>query len=224
MNSDTSQYKVIPTRDCIAYIEKYGLTIDDDSDYRIKSTSGLVYTLSNNEVVLLPTNFDLDYPGIVFKNLDVFKYYAALDFFPIGEQNMTWFERYNKQIQQFREKREFYSNPLETLNITLPFKNTEEIKSAFLKVESFIASTKCKDFSFQQVHMIYSFGLAVTNYLIDYKGYKLLLKSGYENYNPITNVLIEKNGGIKDILTISLIDFDSYRSENDLMKFLNFLN
>jgi len=223
MNSDTPQYKVIPTRDCIAYIEKYGLTINDDAEYRIKSTSGLVYILPNKEVVLLPTNFDLEYPGIVFKNLEIFKHYSELDFFPIGEDNMTWFERYNKHIREFREKPEFYSKALETLNIILPFKNAEEIKSAFLKVQSFIASTKHKDFSFEQVHMIYSFGLAVTNYLIDYKGYTPLLKNGYENYNPITNVLIEKNGELKDVLTISLIDFDGYRP-NAPMEFISFLN
>lgn len=122
MNSDTAQYKVIPTRECIMYIEKFGLTIHDDSDYRIKSTSGLVYILPNSEVVLLPTNFDLEYPGIVFKNLTIFKHYAELNFFPIGEENMTWFERYNNQIKQFREKPEFYSEAIETLGIKLPFK------------------------------------------------------------------------------------------------------
>ena len=136
---------------------------------------------------------------------------------------MTWFERYNRQIQQFREKPEFYSKSLKKLGITLPFKNVEEIKSAFLKVQSFTSSTKSKGFSFEQVHMIFSFGLAVINYFIDYKGYKLLLENGYENYNPITSVLIEKNGELKNILSISLIDFDNYRP-NASMEFIRFLN
>ena len=223
MNSDTPQYKVIPTRECIAYIEKSGLTIHDDSDYRIKSTSGLVYILPNEEVVLLPTNFHLDYPGIVFKNLAIFKYYAKLNFFPIGENNMTWFERYNNQIKEFRSKPEFYSKALETLNIQLPLKNVEEIKSAFLKVQSFTDATERKYFSFEQVHMIYSFGLAVTNYLIDFNGYKLILKRGYENYNPNTNVLIEKNGELINILNVCLIDFDQ-ASPNAVSEFVNFLN
>jgi len=200
MGSDTAQYKIVPTRQGIAYIEKSGLTIHDESDYRIKSTSGLVYILPNKEVVLLPTNFDLDYPGVVFKNLEIFKHYADLNFFPIGEDNMTWFERYNGQIKQFRSNREVYTTALETLNITLPFKNVEEIKSAFLKVQSFTDSTKSKDFSFEQIHMIYSFGLGVANYLIDYKGYKLIIEKGYENYNPITNVSVKKDGKFKDVL------------------------
>ena len=54
--------------------------------------SGLVYALSTGEVVLIPTNFDLDYPGIIFKELKSFKYYADLNFFPIGGENMTWFK------------------------------------------------------------------------------------------------------------------------------------
>src|SRR5690606_522661 len=127
MDRDTSQYKVISTRECIEYIEKKGLTIHDDSEYRIKSTSGLVYILPNSEVILIPTNFDLDYPGIIFKDLETFKHYADLDFFPIGEDNMTWFERYNNQIKQFKTHPEFYSKTLlETLHVTFPFKSAED--------------------------------------------------------------------------------------------------
>lgn len=223
MNSNTAEYKVISTQECIAYIAKFGLTIQDDSDYRIKSTSGLVYILPNKEVILLPTNFDLEYPGILFKSLTLFKHYAELNFFPIGEDKMTWFERYNKQIKEFRAKPEFYRKALETLNVRLPFKNVDEIKSAFLKVQSFTASTKSENFSFEQVHMIYSLGLAVTNYLIDYKGYKVIMKEGYENYNPITNVLVEKDGASKDVLYSCLIYIGTY-SPDSLMVFINALN
>jgi hypothetical protein len=223
MNIDTSKYKVMSTKDCIAYIEKYGLTIHDNAEYTLNSASGLVYILPNREVVLMPSNFDLEYPGMVFINLETFKYYSDLDFFPIGEENMTWFERYDKQIQQFREDPEFYTKSLGMLDITLPFKNIREIESAYLKVQSFSSSTNHKDLSFDQVHMIYSFALAVTNYMIDYKGHKLLLQKSYENYNPITNVLIEKNGELKDILSTSLLAFNGIRP-NASNKFICFLN
>lgn len=222
MSNDTTQYKVIPTRECIAYIEKQGLTIHDDSEYGIKSNSGLVYVLPNKEVVLLPTNFDLDYPGIIFNDLKTFKHYAELNYFPIGEHNMTWFERYNKEIQQFREKPDFYSKALQTLGVMLPLKNIPEIKSAFLKVQPLIASTKPQDLSFEQVHLIYSFGLAVTNYMVDYKGYELIINKGYENYNPITNIEIKKNGMFKDVLFTCQAYFDGY-SPNALTGFIRSL-
>ncbi|HET9058271.1 MAG TPA: hypothetical protein VFN30_15610 [Chitinophagaceae bacterium] len=223
MKKDTL-YEVKSTKECIAYIENAGLSIhDDDPNLSIKSKSGVIYVLPNGEVVLVPSNFDLDYPGIIFKNKSAFEHYAARDFFPIGEDNMTWFERYNKQIRQFRKSPEFYSKALKTLDITLPFKNAEEIKSAFLKVQSFIASTNPKDFSFERVHIIYSFGLAVTNYFIDYKGYKLLLKKGYENYNPITNIEIEKEGMVKDVLYTCLIYIETC-SPDSLKVFVRSLN
>ncbi len=210
MNNDTSHYKVTSTRECIKYIERHGLTIHDDSQHQIKSTSGIIYILPNNEVVLIPTNFDLEYPGIIFKDLETFKYYSALDFFPIGEDNMTWFERYNNQIKQFRTHHDFYSKTLtETLHVTLPFRDEKDIKTAFIKVQSIIGSSNKKNYSFEQANLVCSFGLGVTSYLIDNKGYKLILREGYENYNPITEVLVKKNGEIKNVVNKCLIFFDN---------------
>jgi hypothetical protein len=202
MSKDSPGYKVIPTRACIEYIERNGLTIQDNSDYGIKSSSGLIYLLPNNEVVLIPANFDLNYPGIVFENLEIFRHYADLNFFPIGEENMTWFERYNNQIKQFRTHSEFYSKTLtQVLHVQFPFQNSDDIKEAFLKVREILHSGKQEIGLRKAEQLVYSFGLALTNYLVDIKKLKPVYRESYENYNPVTNVLIEEDGEVDNILT-----------------------
>ena len=72
------EYRVLPTKDCIKYIEKSGLSLQDDNwDYSIPSGKGLVYTLPNGEFVLVPTSFEESYPGIIFDNAETFKIFAG---------------------------------------------------------------------------------------------------------------------------------------------------
>ncbi|MFT3948317.1 MAG: hypothetical protein QM763_15205 [Agriterribacter sp.] len=223
MNIETSNYKIISTRECIKYIEDNGLTIYDDSEYQIKSLSGLIYILPNNEVVLIPTNFDLNYPGIIFKTLGIFEQYRNMDFFPIGEDNMTWGERYNNQIKKFRENPAFYQKTLESLQISSPLKNIEDIKSAFIKIQTYIDGNNRKKFSFEQVDIICSFGLAIIDYMVNKKNYNLIFEEGYENYNPITKVLVEKNNERRNILHICFLSFDGNASKNATEDFIRFL-
>lgn len=224
MNIDASKYKIISTQECIKYIEDNGLTIYDDSEHQIKSLTGLIYILPNKEVVLIPTSFDLNYPGIIFKNLEIFEYYRDLNFFPIGESNMTWPERYNNEIKKFREHPKFYKKALESLQIPLPLKNIEDIKSAFMKIQAFTDGNNKERFSFEQVHVICSFGLAVVDYMIDHKNYKLIFEEGYGNYNPITKILVEKNDTKRNILHVCLLSFDGNKSQNAAAEFVRFLN
>lgn len=70
--------------------------------------------------------------------------------------------------------------------------------------------------------MIYSFGLAIANYLIDYNGYKLVLENGYENYNPIANLRVEKNGMSTDPLYVCQL-FIEIHSPDTLRVFIHSL-
>ena len=108
MEKDTA-YKVMSTKECLTYIENEGLTINEDNEkLSIKSQSGVIYSLPNGEIVLLPTNFDLNYPGMVFTNKAVFKSYVVQDFFPISEEKMTWLERNNNHMKNFETNHVFF--------------------------------------------------------------------------------------------------------------------
>lgn len=223
MNKDSTEFRIISTKAGIEYLERSGLTINDESEYQIQSNSGLVYILPNKEVMLLPTNFDPEYPGIIFKDLATFKQYAKQNYFPIGDEHTTWFERFNHEIKHFREKPAFYADALKAPGLSVPFKTDADVRTAFQKLQSWLDSAKRGSFTFEQLHAVSSMALEVINYLVDYKGYKLQFREGYENYNPVTEVLVEKNGQVKDVIAtcISFSEIKSPDAANAFMKLLD---
>lgn len=211
MEIDTTKFRVQSTKECIEYIESFGLTIHDESEYEIQSHSGLVYLLPNKEVVLIPANFDLKYPGIIFQTLEIFKYYSDMNFFPIGDDEMSWFELHNFEMKQFVSGSNFYARMLcENIKISLPIKSKLEIENVFLGVQNFLNFPTKDSLGSLQVDVINAFALSVIRYLVDYEGYKMILRSGFENYNPISEVLVEKNGDIYNIFTYCHIYLESY--------------
>jgi len=86
MEPSALSYRVMTTGDCIKYLESHGLTIHDDSRLRIKSRAGLVYILPNGESILVPTNFDLKYPGIIFKDKDTYLHLRRSTPFLLGKK------------------------------------------------------------------------------------------------------------------------------------------
>lgn len=220
MDNDSMPYKVIPVKECIKYIEKNGLTIFDKSDYKIKSRSGIVYLLPNKEVVLVPTNFNPDYPGMIFNTIEVFKYYRDQDFFPIGSENMTWYERHNKQIIEFRTNHDFYWNKIrEIVNVNLPFKNEKDVESAFLNIQLILKKPEWEKDVVKRFELVAAFGLSVTDFLVDKRGYELIMRHEYENYNPYTEVLVKNNGVIKDIINTSYSYLGDRKSDEESLDF-----
>ena len=177
MEKDTA-YKVMSIKECLNYIENAGLSIhDDDTTFSIKSQSGVIYSLPNGEVVLMPTNFDLNYPGIVFKNTAVFKSYVAQDFFPIGEEKMTWLERNYNEMKNFETNPDFFSRILtEKLHLKFPFHSIDDVKAAFLKVKTIADLHNHEEQSNDVDVFIHSFGLALIYYLKDYRNYQLTMR------------------------------------------------
>ncbi|HEY4111130.1 hypothetical protein [Puia sp.] len=196
-------YRVMPTRECLTYLEAHGLTIHDDSGDRIKSKSGVVYVLPNGETILMPTNFDRDYPGIVFKDRATFLDFAAKDQFPVGEENMTWFERHCAEIRQFRVQPEFFRKTLtQTLNLRFPFRDTADIGKAFRTVQAILNSPEQKSRPWHETEqLIYSFGLGVLDYLIDVENREVRIEDGYEMYNPTAYPVAVIDGDRTDILS-----------------------
>jgi len=221
MEKDTA-YKVMSTKDCLKYIANAGVSIhEDNTKFSIKSQSGVIYTLPNGEVVLMPTNFDLNYPGIIYKNTAVFKSHVAQDFFPIGEEKMTWLERNYKQMKNFETDHDFFSKTLtEKLNLKFPFHNIEDVKAAFLKVKAIADLHNHKEQSNDIDLFVHSFGLALIYYLKDYCNYHLVVRKEYENYNPYLYPMMIKDD--KNINVLSRVF--RYINSNSTHSFENFVN
>lgn len=221
MGKDTA-YKVMSTKECLNYIKNAGLSIhDEDTNLSIKSQSGVIYSLPNGEVVLMPTNFDLNYPGIVFKNAEVFKSYVAQDFFPIGEEKMTWLERNYSQMKNFETNPDFFSKTLtEKLHLKFPFHSIDDVKAAFLKVKAIADLHNHENQSNDIDIFIHSFGLALIYYLKDYCNFQLTMQTEYENYNPYLYPMMNKGGKQIDVLLKLYIYIDG----QSIHSFENFIN
>lgn len=221
MEKDTA-YRIMSTKECLNYIENAGISIhDDDANFSLKSQSGVIYTLPNGEVVLMPTNFGLNYPAIIFKNTEVFKSYLAQDFFPIGEEKMTWLERNYNQMKSFESKDDFFSKILtEKLHVKFPFENMDDVKVAFLKVKAIADSQTHEDQNKDVDENIHSFGLALIKYLKNYRNYHLVMKKEYENYNPYLYPMMIKNDKRIDVLSKVFIHIEG----QSLHSFENFVN
>lgn len=213
MEKDTV-YRVMSTKECLKYIENAGLSIhDDDTNFSLKSQSGVMYSLPNGEVVLMPTNFDLNYPGIIFKNAAAFESYLAKDFFPIGEEKMTWLERNYNRMKNFETNHDFYSKILtEKLHLKFPFENMDDVKVAFLKVKAIADSQTHEDQNKDVDENIHSFGLALIKYLKDYRNYHLKMRKEYQNYNPYLYPMMTKNNENIDVLSTVFIFIDGQSS------------
>lgn len=220
MGKDTA-YKVMSTKECLNYIENAGLSIhDDDTNFSIKSQSGVIYSLPNGEIVLMPTNFDLHYPGIIFKNKMIFKSYVEQDFFPIGEEKMTWLERNNNQMKNFETDHIFFSKILtEKLHLKFPFQSIADVKVAFVKIKS-IADLNEDEIQLGNIDsLIHSFGLALIYYLKDYGNYHLAMRKEYENYNPYLYPMMIKDNENINVLSKAF----RYINSQSLYSFENFI-
>ncbi|MFT3748128.1 MAG: hypothetical protein QM768_07415 [Agriterribacter sp.] len=221
MEFDTTKYVVSTTRECIKYIEANGVTLEDDnSQYSINSKSGLVYMLPNNEVVLIPTNLDPEYPGIIFKEKSYFLNCVHKDFFPIDEDKMTWLEKNNSRVIHFQEFPSFYSNVVEQqLNIKYPLTKLVEMEKGFEKLKLVLktGSKKAWDPSFQEV--VYCFGFSIIDYLMSTHDYQLRFEKSYENYNPYSYPFLFKNG-IKINILSKLFRYIESDNKNSFTIFL----
>lgn len=122
MKTIETGHQVLPSKQCIEYLEEKGTKLQiQRPDDATKSTSGLVYILSNGEVVLLPSHVKPSYPGIIFKDMTEYKKYADLDSFPIDKKDMTWLEANASNMKEFGINNQFFISILrKELNLQIP--------------------------------------------------------------------------------------------------------
>ena len=183
-NNKSMGYKLISSKQGIEYLEENNKLAQDFSrDYSIPSHYGMIYQLSNGEILLIYPKGKGEYPGFIFDDYKSFKKCCDADFFPIEEKNMTWLEAHANQMKSYLKNDNFYLGPLEeALKINIPFKNARECEIGYEELISFIGS---KRNSYEdKTKVIHCYALAVTKFLIEERGFSWEMKKNYEVYNP----------------------------------------
>lgn len=196
-----SSYRILPAKDCVAYVEQKGLRLDDgDWDLSIKSGKVQVCTLPNGEIVLIPLTPDETYPGIIFKDAATFAEFTNKDFFPIGEQYMTWLEANAQKVKAFQSDASIFASPLsEYLKVKVPYNNLAEAEIAYDSLLVFLKDERKSNTEKKTV--VGAYGLSVMYYLLSAKSYTLSWNVKYEIYNPYNYPLLIADDGTQiDVL------------------------
>jgi len=207
MNKD---YKVLSTHECMEYIERYHVDLKDNNwDYSIPSMKGIIYTLPNGEFVLVPSNFKASYPGIIFRDSQVFMKYAEKDSFPIDKEHMSWLEAHMPEIESFGTK--------DTIST---YENISEMEAGYNRLLQFVKNDKDSDKSKDSAVNI--FGLSVIKFFLKENIYSLKLERRYEMYNPYYYPLLVRDGKNIDVLSKLYIALKN-GSANSFQLFYNFI-
>lgn len=177
-------YKVISSKECIEYLELHNKSLQDFSkNYHIPSGKGVVYEMFNGEIVLFHPRGKGEYPGFIFANYETFEQCCDADFFPIGEEHMTWLEAHANQMLGFLKDDKFYLEPLtEILKVSTPLRTTAECEDVYERLVNYITNRKNSLVTKQS--LVYCYALAICKFLIEEKKYRWSLKKDYEVYNP----------------------------------------
>src|SRR6218665_1121780 len=83
-NYNNMEYRIISSKEGMDYLENNNKSLQDFSiEYFIPSHKGVIYELSNGELVLIHPRGKGEYPGFIFSNYEAFKQCCDADFFPI---------------------------------------------------------------------------------------------------------------------------------------------
>ncbi|MDP4216251.1 MAG: hypothetical protein Q8927_08615 [Bacteroidota bacterium] len=190
------EYKVISTKECLEYLKHNQLgVVTFNPHYSIQSMKGIIYTLPNGKFVLVPSNYDESYPGIIFKDEEKFIKYRDLDSFPIGEAQKTWLVAH---VQDIRE----LTNPAPSQN-----KDIEVIRADYFRLLKFIKDKRRPGKEMESA--MYEFGISAFRYAMQDKSYTIQLEKRYSMYNPYLHPLLVKEGRKIDLLTILQIALEN---------------
>jgi hypothetical protein len=207
-----SEFVLLPSSECKKMILNDGLAMKDFlPQYTISSRSAFCYKLSNGTIVLYPMSSDTSYPGFIFPNSDIFIKYRESDFFPIGEDRLTWPEAHAPQMQEWLNDTTFYSAEVsQELGMAQSIQSVSDCEILYKRLQKFMkskATTKSR-----RIAALTSSSLALSRYLVKNRGYKWKLVKRYEVYNPYYELILEFDKqpiNVRTILSIAL-DGDGY--------------
>lgn len=210
-----TDFSILSTKDCIEYLEKCGIPIDSESMDSISSNRAIVFFINKEEVALLPSNLDPEYPSIIFKSKDAYRKYKQRNYFPIPIEYMDWRESVFPEMSEFPQSGEFYLKNLKKVGIVKGIDSDEEAIAGFRLVKNQIKKNigdRNESYSFDLVHC---YALALTQFLVNKHGFFLRKQFQYSNYNPYIVVEVTKGGKTYNVATLCQIYLFSYGENSE---------
>jgi hypothetical protein len=207
------------TKDCIKYIETFGIDSNEiDSVSTIPSEAGLVYKLPNKEVVLIPSDFNPDYPGFIFRSADDLEKMIKSGFFPIESKYLTFWEIENNNLKSLPGSIKYFKNSLnDILSIKPTIYEISELKKIYQSLIEFKAS---KADLLLKEKLIVSYCILVMDYLVKKNKYTWYFEERFETYNPYTYPQVKLGSDVKNIIELMYICLDGEAASFEM--FCNF--
>ncbi|MBB1287392.1 hypothetical protein HRH25_23655 [Flavisolibacter sp. BT320] len=201
LNEAKSQmnYKVLPTKQCIAYIESQGLTVDDwDTTLSIPSGYGFLYSLPTKEIVLIPTRTGMPYEGFIYKNKAAFERMVQEDFFPLSEQYLTYWEMERDNLKSLPASVPYFESLLQAeLQLNTVLRNPEGLEKVYHLLVKFIKEKKSKNLN---ERVVLAYAILVMDYLVRTKGAEWEIAKRYEIYNSYFDPIVILDDEWKDVV------------------------
>jgi hypothetical protein len=207
------KYVIKPTVECINYIESLEGNIDSLTFVKTTtSESGLIYKLKNDQFVLIPSDFNPEYPGFVFENLSVLNQMLKKDFFPIGENFMTIWELERNELNALPSGANHYNDFLfSDLGIKKSEVDMGTLKNLYQNVSKNLSKLDKKG----KMKIIIAYGIVFMDFLVKTLKYNWSFEKRYETYNSYKYPMVKLKGQTTDVIEILLISLQEEKSNFD---------
>lgn len=215
-------YKVIATSECIKYIEaQLGREFEITDFYKtIPSQSGLLIKLKNNKIVLVPSNFDPNYPGFIFDDEKSLERMVDDDFYPIGRDNMTAWEIIRNELNILPKSVTYFHDFAFGKSECKPFiKSMEDFRCLY---DSVIKNLKISKDPILSHQLVISFAIIVMNFMVENDKAKWQFDKRFEQYNSYKYPSVKVNDREIDLIQLVMICVEDIPKDFDF--FLNSVN
>jgi len=215
-----NEYIIKPTSECIKLLESDGRKIDTlDFFETLPGGAGLIFLMSNDKVVLIPSNFDTGYPGFIYETKKELEEMIKRDFFPIPEKYMSVWELERERLAKLPVVIDYYKEFLfSELRFRTPLNKLDNFRKLY---EQIAASLKEKKPLIKKEKLMISFALLFMNYLSRLQNNTWFFETRYEMYNSYKYPLLILHGNTKDIIQQVFISLNDVSSDFDF--FIKFI-
>ncbi|WP_316787818.1 hypothetical protein [Pedobacter frigoris] len=196
-------YRIITQLEADDYLAKHGKEVQDFSNLGIKSHMGIVYELSNGELVLMPAgsaHLKDNHPCFVYDNLESFNKMKEADYFPIPDSAKTYLEleypyllKMVNNIGHFKAEIEMYSK----VKVPDTF-NLEWFEQIHSEVYEAVGNYKIS--MVERQRLVLSFSILMMWTLVKDYNCSIEMKQQYETYNACLYPYLKVDDHKRDLM------------------------
>jgi hypothetical protein len=196
------------TSECINYIESFERSLSVADSLSIPGLGGLIYKLPNDKIVLIPTNYEIEYSGFIFSSLSAFNEMVEKDYYPVAENELTsWeVEKFNLENLPFStvKYKQFLEKNLKIDNVDIS--NDTQLRIIYDVIVRFLKIKKSVQIIKER--MVLSFAIVIMDHLVKLYSGKWKYQKRYEVYNSYNYPLIEIQNKTKNTINDLYILFE----------------